>query len=368
MVYAVVTGGGTSGHVLPARAILELLIEQGHSVDDLRYVGSRRGIETELMKDFGVQCEFLPISGLQRSLSVGNIARNLALPIRLLRSRLLAKSLIEKWSPRVVVSVGGYASEPMARAALSHDVPLVCVSYDRIPGLATRRQAKRAAVSTSPFDGVALPHLSVTGAPVRSEIRHLNATEQRVSARQRLGMPQDAIVITIVGGSLGSGALNALVPSLLQELGHSRSSVAVYHICGNRFISESAPQVPEGVWYQRVGYESRMADVYAATDLLVGRAGASTVAEISTVGIASILVPWPGATDRHQDLNAQWLSERNAAIVSSDEQCESGEIIKTMIQLVHDEEKRSQLARAAWEAGAIHRGNTLVTAIQNAAR
>ena len=368
MVYAVVTGGGTSGHVLPARAILELLIEQGHSVDELRYVGARRGIETELMKEFGVDCEFLPISGLQRSLSLDNIAKNIALPFRLLKSRWIAKNLIERWSPRVVVSVGGYASEPMARAAISHNVPLVCVSYDRVPGLATRRQAKHATVATTPFEGVSLAHSVIAGAPVRSEIRHLDSREQRTGARQRLGIPENATVITIVGGSLGSGALNAVVPQLLQRLSLMPSSVAVFHICGTRFMNEPCPNAPQGVWYRRVGYEDRMTDVYAASDVVVARAGASTVAEISTVGVASILVPWPGAADHHQDLNAQWLAEQNATVMSSDQQCESGEIIETIMDLIDQEERRSQLARSAREAGGIHRGNTLANAIQNAAR
>ena len=133
MVYAVVTGGGTSGHVIPAMAILEGLLEAGHTANELRYVGSRRGIERSLMVSSDVAGEYLPISGLQRSLSPRGIARNLALPFRLVRSRLMARALIKRWQPHVVVSVGGYASEPMSAAAIAAGVPLVCVSYDRTP-------------------------------------------------------------------------------------------------------------------------------------------------------------------------------------------------------------------------------------------
>ena len=145
-------------------------------------------------------------------------------------------------------------------------------------------------------------------------------------------------------------------------------SVAVYHVCGNRFLSDPPPKVPLGVTYHRVGYESRMADLYSATDVLIARAGASTVAEIATVGIASVLVPWSGATDNHQALNASWLEESGGAKVVTEQQCESGEALKIISHLLTSEESRHQLAASARGAGVVHRSNALVEAIQNAAR
>jgi UDP-N-acetylglucosamine--N-acetylmuramyl-(pentapeptide) pyrophosphoryl-undecaprenol N-acetylglucosamine transferase len=366
MVYAVVTGGGTSGHVIPAIAICELLVEAGHPISDLRYVGSRRGVERELMKSTQIESEYLPISGLQRSWSFQGMTRNVVLPWRLLRSRVLARGLLKLWNPSVVVSVGGYASEPMSRAALASNVPLVCVSYDRTPGLATRRQAKLATISAVAFEGSSLPRSVLTGAPVRNQLRLLDVSTSRGSSRAALGIAPDAHMVVVMGGSLGSGVLNAMVADLLIELSGTQS--VVYHICGQRFERDPMPHVPVGVQYIRVGYEDRMADVYSALDVLVSRAGASSVAEIATVGVAAVLVPWPDAADGHQELNASWLTDVGAGILMDDAACSDGRAVAEVTQLLANTQRISELAHSAYQLGALHRSNALVEAIEGAAR
>jgi UDP-N-acetylglucosamine--N-acetylmuramyl-(pentapeptide) pyrophosphoryl-undecaprenol N-acetylglucosamine transferase len=366
MVYAVVTGGGTSGHVIPAIAICELLVEAGHPISDLRYVGSRRGVERELMKSTQIESEYLPISGLQRSWSFQGMTRNVVLPWRLLRSRVLARGLLKLWNPSVVVSVGGYASEPMSRAALASNVPLVCVSYDRTPGLATRRQAKLATISAVAFEGSSLPRSVLTGAPVRNQLRLLDVSTSRGSSRAALGIAPDAHMVVVMGGSLGSGVLNAMVADLLIELSGTQS--VVYHICGQRFERDPMPHVPVGVQYIRVGYEDRMADVYSALDVLVSRAGASSVAEIATVGVAAVLVPWPDAADGHQELNARWLTDVGAGILMDDAACSDGRAVAEVTQLLANTQRISELAHSAYQLGALHRSNALVEAIEGAAR
>ena len=365
MVYAVVTGGGTSGHVIPAIAICELLVEAGHPVSEIRYVGSRRGVERELMQSTQIASEYLPISGLQRSWNFQGVARNALLPWRLLRSRILARGLIKLWSPSVVVSVGGYASEPMSRAALAASVPLVCVSYDRIPGLATRRQAKQAAISAVAFEGSDLPRSILTGAPVRKQLRGLAVLTSRESSRSALGISPQASMVVVMGGSLGSGVLNAMVADLLRSLTGTQS--VVYHICGERFMRDSMPHVPTGVQYVRVGYEDRMADVYSALDVLVSRAGASSVAEIATVGVAAVLIPWPDAADGHQELNARWLTDAGAGILMDDAACVDGRAVAEVTQLLADRDRVSVMARTAYQLGALHRSSALVDAIEGAA-
>jgi UDP-N-acetylglucosamine--N-acetylmuramyl-(pentapeptide) pyrophosphoryl-undecaprenol N-acetylglucosamine transferase len=352
--------------VIPAIAICELLTEAGHPVTDIRYVGSRRGVERELMKSTQIAAEYLPISGLQRSLSLQGIARNAVLPWRLLRSRVLARVLLKLWKPSVVVSVGGYASEPMSRAAIAAHVPLVCVSYDRTPGLATRRQAKRATISAVAFEGSSLPHSVLTGAPVRKQLRQLLVSESREASRAALGIAPDARMVVVMGGSLGSGVLNSMVADLL--IGLSGTSSVVYHICGQRFERDPMPHVPFGVQYIRVGYEDRMSDVYSALDVLVSRAGASSVAEIATVGVAAVLVPWPDAADGHQELNARWLTDAGAGILVDDAACSDGRTVAEVTQLLANTKRISELAHSAYELGALHRSNALVTAIEGAAR
>ena len=363
--YAVVTGGGTSGHVIPAMAICELLVEAGHSASDIRYVGSRRGVERELMKSSQISAEYLPISGLQRSWSFQGVTRNALLPLRLLRSRILARGLLKMWSPSVVISVGGYASEPMSRAAIAADVPLVCVSYDRIPGLATRRQAKLASISAVAFEGSSLPRSVLTGAPVRRELRALNVSSSRASSRSELGISPDARMVVVMGGSLGSGILNSMVSDLLRELAGTQS--VVYHICGERFVRDAMPHVPAGVQYIRVGYEDRMASVYSALDVLVSRAGASSIAEIATVGVAAVLIPWPEAADGHQELNAKWLTDAGAGILMDDAACANGHAAIEVAGLLADVGRMKAMAHTAYQLGGLHRSSALIDAIEGAA-
>ena len=365
MVYAVVTGGGTSGHVIPAMAICELLVEAGHPASDIRYVGSRRGVERELMKSSQISAEYLPISGLQRSWSLHGMSRNALLPVRLLRSRILARGLMKMWRPSVVISVGGYASEPMSRAAIAANVPLVCVSYDRIPGLATRRQAKLASISAVSFEGRSLPRSDLTGAPVRQQLRALDVSSARATSRSELGISPDARMVVVMGGSLGSGVLNTMVADLLRELSGTES--VVYHICGERFVRDAMPHVPAGVQYIRVGYEDRMASVYSALDVLVSRAGASSVAEIATVGVAAVLIPWPDAADGHQELNARWLTDAGAGILMDDAACADGGAAVGVAKLLADVGRVEAMAHKAYQLGALHRSSALIDAIEGAA-
>jgi UDP-N-acetylglucosamine--N-acetylmuramyl-(pentapeptide) pyrophosphoryl-undecaprenol N-acetylglucosamine transferase len=200
-------------------------------------------------------------------------------------------------------------------------------------------------------------------------MRNLDVAQRRSAAREALGIPLEAVMVTVMGGSLGSGVLNGAVPSILSACADSES-VFVFHMCGERFEKHSiASHVPTGiVGYRSVGYESRMADVYAATDVLVARAGASTVAEIATVGLACVLVPWAQAADNHQQLNAEWLGDASAAVVLPESSCADGRLAREVKRLVADPASRTALATASRRMGELHRGEALRGVIENAAR
>lgn len=370
-VRVVVTGGGTSGHVVPALAILESLVDAGVAVDELRYVGAARGVETRLVPAAGFAAEFLPMAGLQRSFAPRRAAANLVLPVRLVLSRLRARRLTARWRPGVVVSVGGYASDPMAHAAVVAGVPLVCVSYDRRPGLATRRQARRAAVCATAFPESDLPRAVHTGAPVRRAVRALDRDARRSAARAERGIPDDALVLAVVGGSLGSAVLNAFVDravSAMAERVAPPGGWVVLHSCGPRYADGTVPGAHDTVRVDRTAYEERMEDVYAACDLLVARAGASTVAEIAAAGVPAVLVPWPGAAEDHQTSNARWLSDRGAAVLMTDDEMSGPGAVVRVLDLLGDADRLSGIARSAHAAGEMHRGDTLVRLILDAAR
>ena len=321
-VFAAVAGGGTSGHVLPALAIVDALVERGIDRSEILYLGAERGVETSLVPPTGTPHVFFDVVGLQRSKRAWRA--NLGFVPRLVRARRLALGMFAADRPRVVVSVGGYASLPAVLAARAANIPIVVVSYDRRPGRASRVTARFATVSATAFPDSDLPRAVPTGAPVRSSIRHLDRVAERDEARRRLDLPLDRFVVAVVGGSLGSGALNDAVESLVRQCTDD-SGLAVFHVAGDRFVDAVQERMERIVTsdarivHRVVGYHSQMEDLYAAADLLVGRGGAGTIAEISTVGVPSILVPWSGAADDHQTDNVRWLTDADAAIALTDE-------------------------------------------------
>jgi undecaprenyldiphospho-muramoylpentapeptide beta-N-acetylglucosaminyltransferase len=367
--FAVITGGGTAGHVLPALAIADALVAAGHSADDIHYVGTIRGVEARMVPSTPYAHTLLDISGLQRSFSGAAIRRNLALPLRLLRSIRAAHRLLDELQPAVVVNVGGYASFPATWAARRSRIPYVVVSYDRRPGLVSRLMARRAAACAVAFPGSALPHAELTGAPVRQELVQLDRASRRASARQQLGLPSDRFVVAVVCGSLGAAAVNRVVVDAVDRLGH-RDDLAVFHAVGDRFLAGAAPSRDgsQGILYTVVGFESRMAEVYAAADLMVTRAGAGTIAELATVGVPAIVVPWPGAAENHQLDNGRELAAVGAAVLVEESDFSVDRFVTEVESLKADSERRAAIAAASRAAGEVHRSGRLVRLIERVAR
>jgi UDP-N-acetylglucosamine--N-acetylmuramyl-(pentapeptide) pyrophosphoryl-undecaprenol N-acetylglucosamine transferase len=168
--FAVIAGGGTAGHVLPALAIGEALVDRGHPRGDVHLVGAQRGMEQRLVPAEGFPLTTYDVVGLQRGLSARNVARNLWFVPKLAVASARAVRLLGRLRPRVVVSVGGYASLPAVLAAVVRRIPVVVVSYDAIPGASSRFAARFAAATAVAFPHVQLPRRRVTGAPLRRSI------------------------------------------------------------------------------------------------------------------------------------------------------------------------------------------------------
>ena len=354
---AVVTGGGTSGHVLPALAIVDALVESGVPLGRLHYVGTSRGVETRLVPPTGVGHDFLDVVGIQRSLS----RRNLSVPLRLVRSVRAAGRILDRLQPKVVVNVGGYASFPATWAARRRRIPYVVVSYDQRPGLVSRMLAPRAAACAVAFAGSTLPHAELTGAPVRRAIARLDRAALRSEARAALGLPVDRFVVGVVGGSLGAGAVNAIVAEFVDRAA-DRRDLAVYHVVGERHVATAAAprDGSEGILYAVKGYEDRIDLLYAAADLLVTRAGAGTIAELSAAGVPAVVVPWPDAAENHQLANARVLGETGAAVVVEQHDLTVDRLSAEIDRLRLDPAALTGLAEASRSAGEVHRGSALV--------
>jgi UDP-N-acetylglucosamine:LPS N-acetylglucosamine transferase len=365
-VFAVVTGGGTAGHVLPALAVADALRAAGHPAEDIHYVGCQRGVETRLVPATAYPHTFLDVVGFQRSPSLRNVRINASFVPKMLRARRRALALLKRIRPAVVVSVGGYASMPSVLAARTLGIAVVVVSYDRRPGRASVVAARKAAACAVAFDGSTLPNATVTGAPVRQQILDVDRHADRSAARERLGVPMDRHLIAVMGGSLGSGVLNAEIATWVAA--HERDpSVAVRQVAGERFVDDivEVGDVTDGIIHTVVGYESDMASVYAACDLLIGRGGASTVHEVAVTGVPAILVPWAGAADDHQTGNVEWLSEVGGAVLVAEP--DLGTLGHEIDRLLADGDARRALSEAARRRGEVHRSGALAELIERVA-
>ena len=371
--YAVITGGATSGHVVPALAIIELLVEAGHGRETLVYVGSDRGVETTLVPQTGITCVFLGVDGLQRGLSLAKVKRNLRMLPTMMRATQLATQVLVQHRPRVVVSVGGYVSAPICRAARHLKIPVVTCSYDSKPGIATKMQARYASAVAVAQMPSALRGAQLTGAPVRAELRRLDRGASRGVSRTRLGFSADAKLVVVMGGSLGSAVLNSATESLVAHMESlSLLNVSILHIAGSRYMEDQqlASEIKRSdgsIMYQRIAYSSDMDDVYAAADLVVARAGASTVAEIATVGIASILIPWKDAAENHQLTNAKILSDQGGAVLLEESRLNDEVFQRQIIELLTDDAKRMQISDVARKLGDVHRNCSIAQVIDAAA-
>ncbi len=362
--FAVVTGGGTSGHVLPALAIADALVAAGHPAGSVHYVGTERGLETRLLPPTGHPYTFLDVVGLQRSIS----RRNLAFLPKLFGAVRAAKALLRDLQPKVVVNVGGYGSFPATWAARRLKIPYIVVSYDLRPGLVSKLMAKKAAAVAVAFEGSRLPGAEITGAPVRGAMVELDRASARLAAREELGLPADRFVVAVMCGSQGAAAINQAVAAAVAQW-EDRCDLAVYHVVGDRFLSDAAPSRDgeAGILYRVIGYEDRMPQLYAAADLLVTRGGAGTIAELATVGAPAIVVPWPGAAENHQVDNARVLSDRGAAVLLEQADLTAERL---MAHVEHFRAVPADLARmadAAYAAGAVHRSGRLLALVERVA-
>jgi UDP-N-acetylglucosamine--N-acetylmuramyl-(pentapeptide) pyrophosphoryl-undecaprenol N-acetylglucosamine transferase len=325
-----------------------------------------------MIPSLGLAHSFLAVDGLQRGVSLSKVKRNVLMVPTMLRALGSAKTLLKQLRPQVVVSVGGYASIPTCRAARSLGIPVVTCSYDRRPGLATKLQSRYAAVSAVAYVPSKLRNAVETGAPVRRNLRTTDVQTLRNSARESLGISASARVAVVMGGSLGSAVLNTATEHLVQSL-RSTEHTCVIHIAGERFMD--AVKLPVTMHhgngtlaYSRIAYSHDMVTLYSAADVVVCRAGASTIAEVSTVGVCAVVVPWKDAAENHQLVNAQWLTDRGGAVLLEESALTAHEFSQLITELLRDDDRRSAIATRARELGAVHRQSSIASVIEGAAK
>lgn len=298
---ALVMAGGTGGHIFPGLAVAEVLRERGWKIV---WLGTRSGMEAEIVPAQGYEMAFVRFSGLRGK----GLLRIAMLPFNLLIAWWQCLCVILRVRPDVVLGMGGYISFPGGLVARMLARPLVLHEQNSIAGLANKVLARVANKVLVAFPQ-ALKNAEWTGNPVRREIVVLSPPGERFRGRQ------GNLHLLVMGGSLGAQVLNETVPRALALL-PAGSRPAVTHQAGSRHLRKLENAYRDaGVSATAVAFVRDMASAYGAADLVICRAGALTVSELAAAGVASVLVPYPLAVDDHQTHNARFLSERGAAIL-----------------------------------------------------
>lgn len=336
----IISGGGTGGHIFPAVSIAKALIAEDPATEIL-FVGAEGRMEMEKVPAAGFRIVGLPIRGFQRSLSLSN----LSLPWKVVQSLLKARAIIREFRPDVAVGVGGYASGPLLFAATTMGVPALIQEQNSFAGLTNRLLAKRVKKICVAYEGMEryfpADKLLLTGNPVRPDIQYIEG--KRNEALQFFGLTPDKPVILAVGGSLGARTINETLEKDLSRI--AESDVQLIWQTGKFFYAraQSAAKPFEGVGVRVFDFIARMDLAYAVADLVISRAGASSVSELTLTGKAAILVPSPNVAEDHQTKNAMALVGKDAAVLVKDVEA-SEQLVREALKLIADKERRRILS------------------------
>ncbi|MGR6088229.1 MAG: undecaprenyldiphospho-muramoylpentapeptide beta-N-acetylglucosaminyltransferase [Arcticibacter sp.] len=328
----IISGGGTGGHIFPALAIAEGLRKIDSSIEIL-FVGAKGRMEMEKIPAAGYEIVGLNISGFNRSLSWSN----LSFPFKVVSSLIKALSIVRKFKPNVAVGVGGYASGPLLWAASKSGVPTVIQEQNSYPGVTNKILASKANLICTGYNGMdryfPASKIMVTGNPVRNEMVDING--KRDEALSFFGLEKDKHVILVVGGSQGALAINKAIQQGLASM--RDSGVQLVWQCGTKFLPEALDSIKAAGYTNARAFDfiKRMDYAYAASDLVISRAGASTVSELCVVGKPAIMVPLPTAAEDHQTHNCMSLVKKGAALLVKNSEA-SNLLVDEAIKTIND--------------------------------
>jgi UDP-N-acetylglucosamine:LPS N-acetylglucosamine transferase len=358
--FALIAGGGTAGHLLPGIAVAKELVRRGHDPATLRFVGAARGIEATAVPEAGFEVSLLPGRGLQRRFTL----ENLGAAIGLVRAAVQALALVRRERPSVVLVLGGFASAACGLAAVLWRVPMVVADQNARAGAVNRLLGRFAVACAVPFAATDLPNAVVTGNPVRSQVLDAAERPDRAGARSALGVPPGHRLVGVFAGSLGSRRLNEATRRAVDGPWCGRDGLAVYHVVGARdwdvlggdggTSGDDPPHVeerPGRPWYRRVRYDDHIERLLVAADLVVCRAGGTTVAELAVVGTPAVLVPLPIATRDHQRANATELVRAGAAVLVVDDELDAGRLVREVDAILSEPVRLAGMAEAARSLG-----------------
>lgn len=342
-----VSGGGTGGHIYPALALIREIQKKDEKVEFL-YIGTEKGLESKLVPRENIPFKSIHITGFKRKLSFENVKTVL----RFLKGVRDSKKMLKEFNPDVVIGTGGYVCGPVVYAAAKMGIPTIVHEQNSVPGLTNKFLSRYVDKVAICFEEARqfFPEQKVelTGNPRASEVLGQDGIKGRLSAGLKLKMP----TVLIFGGSRGARPINEAVVKSLTEL--SSKPYQVLYVTGDVHFEEVQKEVelvgnPENVIIKP--FIHNMPEVLAGVDLTVARAGATTLAELTSLGIPSILIPSPYVTDNHQEKNARALSENGAARLLLEKDLTGPKLVESIDQILGHEQKLADMKKAAKKLG-----------------
>ncbi len=335
----IISGGGTGGHIFPAIAIANAL-KVINSENEILFVGANGRMEMEKVPAAGYKIVGLDISGIQRKLTLSN----LLIPFKVFSSVMKAKKIIREFQPDVAIGVGGYASAPLLYAATSMKIPSLIQEQNSYAGITNKILAKRVQKICVAYEGMEQyfpkERIIMTGNPVRQDIQRVEG--KREEALKHFELSPDKKVMLVVGGSLGARTINESIADGLGKL--KEKNIQLIWQTGKAFYERAKSLTKD---FAQDGIRSfdfiqQMDLAYAAADIVVSRAGASSVSELALVAKPSILVPSPNVAEDHQAKNAMALVNKNAALIIKDSEAKE-KLFNVSMDLISDEAKQRVL-------------------------
>lgn len=337
----IISGGGTGGHIFPAISIANTLRKRFPDVEIL-FVGAEDRMEMEKVPAAGYKIVGLPVSGFDRA----HLFNNIKVLNRLRKSLGMAKKTIRDFRPDIAVGVGGYASGPTLWMAASQGIPTLIQEQNSYAGVTNKLLAKKASKICVAYDGMEkffpADKIVITGNPVRQDLEE--ATDKKEEALAFFGLSPEKKTILVVGGSLGARTINRSIQGDLDKL--FASDVQVIWQTGRYYYSEATKHLKayRGMPIWCSDFITRMDYAYSAADLIISRAGASSISELCLLKKPVILVPSPNVAEDHQTKNALALANKDAAIMVADKEAEQ-QLVTRALEVIHDDEQLALLSR-----------------------
>lgn len=363
------TCGGTAGHVNPALALAGLIRER-QPESEILFVGARRGIERRLIEEAGWPFEAVEVSSFHRSLKPGEIRHNLISVKNLVTSPAQARAILQKFPADLVVGTGGYASYPMIRAAAKQGIPTAVHESNAIPGLTTKLLERYADLIMVGFEECRKNYrqpnkVMVTGTPVRGDFFTLTRKE----AKKQLGMDDGRPLIVSFWGSLGAATMNR---QMAEFLALESKEKKFHHVHGagvvgcrqmSDYLREEGVDLSTAPEIDVREYISNMGILMRAADLVISRAGASTISELTALGVPAVIVPSPFVANNHQEHNARVLSDAGGAELILEKDCSGSLLYETACAILDDAKRHSAMREAMGALGNVDAAEKIYSAV-----